>query len=202
MYQTALRRYAKTADEKMELTEKIYSLQKELQEKSLEDYTADIEHRKALDQISLQNEINMYEYAYSVLAKTTEQKRELEEKLYELRKELQEKTLDDYVSDIEHRKALDQISLEEEISRYQFALNNYAKTVEQKKELRETLYQLNKELAQKEKEILDQQTEDYENYIEQQKILRGAEYNINEQTRDYDKIIEMHKNYLNQIIKD
>ena len=202
MYQTALKRYAKTSDEKMELTEKIYSLQKELQEKSLDDYTADIEHRKALDQVSLQDEINMYQYAYNTLAKTTEQKRELEEKLYELRKELQEKTLDDYKSDIEHRKALDQISLEDEISMYQFALNNYAKTAEQKKELRETLYQLNKELAQKEKELLDQQTEDYENYIEQQKILRGAEYNINEQTRDYDKIIQMHKNYLNQIMKD
>lgn len=202
MYQTALKRYAKTSDEKMELTEKIYSLQKELQEKSLDDYTADIEHRKALDQISLQDEINMYQYAYDNLARTTEQKMELEEKLYELRKELQEKTLDDYTSDIQHRKALDQLSLEDEIRMYNYALDNFAKTAEQKKELRETIYQLNKELAQREKDLLDQQTEDYANYMEEQKNLRGAEYNIDEQTSDYDKIIEMHRNYLNQIMKD
>ena len=112
------------------------------------------------------------------------------------------KKLDNYKALIEYKKSLDQISLKEEISMYQKALNSYANTTEEKRELRTKIYELNKELAQKEKDILDQQTEDYEAYIQEQKNLRGAAYDIVEQTKDYDAIIKMHKNYLNHIMKD
>ena len=112
------------------------------------------------------------------------------------------KRLDNYKALIEYKKSLDQISLKEEISMYQKALNSYAKTTEEKRELRTKIYELNKELAQKEKEILDQQTEDYESYIQEQINNRGAAYDVKEQTKDYDAIIKMHKNYLNQIMKD
>lgn len=117
-------------------------------------------------------------------------------------KTYQNKALDNYKKEIEHKKAMDQISLQQEISMYQYALKNYAKTADERMELREKIYDLNKELAQKEKDLLDQQTEDYEAYIQKQKNMHGAAYDINEQTADYNKIIQMHKNYLNQIMKD
>lgn len=112
------------------------------------------------------------------------------------------KRLDNYKKEIEHKKALDQLSIQQEIQMYEYALKKYAKTTDEKRELREKIYELNKELAQKDKELLDQQTEDYEAYIQQQKNLRGSAYNIDEQTSDYNKIIQMHKSYLNQIMKD
>lgn len=112
------------------------------------------------------------------------------------------KALDNYKKEIEHKKALDQISVQQEISMYEYALKKYAKTSDERNEIREKIYELNKELAQKEKEILEQQTEDYEVYIQEQKNLRGSAYDITEQTSDYNKIIQMHKNYLNQIMKD
>lgn len=112
------------------------------------------------------------------------------------------KQLDNYKALIEYKKSLDQISLKEEISMYQKALNSYAKTTDEKRELRTKIYELNKELAQKEKEILEQQTEDYEAYIQEQINLRGAAYDVKEQTKDYDAIIKMHKKYLDQIMKD
>lgn len=112
------------------------------------------------------------------------------------------KALDNYKKQIEHKKALDQLSLQDEINMYQLALKKYARTADEKNEIREKIYELNKELAQKEKEILEQQTEDYEAYIQQQKNLRGSAYDITEQTRDYNKIIQMHKSYLNQIMRD
>lgn len=112
------------------------------------------------------------------------------------------KKLDNYKALIEYKKSLDQISLKEEISMYQKALNSYANTIEEKRDLRTKIYELNKELAQKEKDILDQQTEDYEAYIQKQKNLRGAAYDVVEQTKDYDAIIKMHKKYLDQIMKD
>lgn len=112
------------------------------------------------------------------------------------------KRLDNYKKEIEHKKALDQLSIQQEISMYEYALRNYAKIADERNEIREKIYDLNKELAQKEKEMLDQQTEDYEVYIQNQKNLRGAAYDITEQTKDYNKIIQMHRNYLNQIMKD
>lgn len=112
------------------------------------------------------------------------------------------KRLDNYKKEIEHKKALDQISIQQEIQMYEYALKKYAKTADEKNEIREKIYDLNKELANKEKELLDQQTEDYENYIQDVKNARGAAYDITEQTSDYNKIIQMHRNYLDQIMKD
>ena len=114
----------------------------------------------------------------------------------------QNKALDNYKKQIEHKKALDQLSIQQEISMYRTALRKYAKTADEKNEIREKIYELNKELAQKEKDLLDKQTEDYENYIKDQKNARVAAYDINEQTTDYNKIIQMHKKYLNKIMKD
>lgn len=170
--------------------------------KQLDNYKSLIEYKKSLDQISLKEEISMYQKALNSYAKTTDEKRELKTKIYELNKELDQKELDDYISLIEYKKSLDQLSLKEEISMYKKALNNYAKTTEDKRELRTKIYELNKEMAQKEKDLLDQQTEDYERYIEEQKNLRGAAYDAAEQAKDYDAIIKMHKNYLSQIMKD
>lgn len=172
------------------------------QNKSLDNYKKQIEHKKALDQLSLQQEISMYQTALSKYAKTQDEKWELTEKIYELQKELQEKSLDDYTAMIEHRKNLDQISLQDEINMYQYAYNSLAKTTEQKQELEEKLYELRKELAQKNKDLLEQQTKDYERYIEDQKNLRGAEYDVKEQEADLNKIIALHKSYLNQIMRD
>jgi len=175
---------------------------KTYENKALEEYKKQIEHKKSLDQISLQDEINMYQYALNKYAKTQDEKWELTEKIYSLQKELQEKSLDDYTAMIEHRKSLDQISLQDEINMYQYAYDALAKTTEQKRELEEKLHDLRKELAQKEKELLEQKTTEYQRYIQEQKNLRGAEYDTKEQERDLNKIITLHKNYLNQIMKD
>lgn len=202
MYQTALQKYAKTTDEKRELMEKIYSLQKELQNKTLDDYISEIEYKKSLDQLSLKDEIAMYQTALQKYAKTAEDRRELTTTIYELQKEFQEEELNNYIEFVEHKKALDQKSLEEEINDYEWAYNHLAVTTEQKEDLEERLYSLRKELAQKNKDLLDQQTKDYEDYIEEQKQLRGAEYDVKEQENDLNKIIELHRNYLDQIMKD
>ena len=117
-------------------------------------------------------------------------------------KAYQNKKLDEYKKEIEYKKNLDQLSLNDEIRMYQYALDNYAKTTEEKQELRVKLYELNKELAKKEKDLIDEQTEEMERAMEDQRNARGAAYDVKEQTRDYNKIIELHKNYLHQIMED
>lgn len=183
------------------------------QNKALDNYKKQIEYKKSLDQISLRDEINMYETALRRYAKTQDEKMELTTKIYELRKELAEQTLDDYISQIEYGKNMGYISTKQEIERYEYAYKNYAKTTEQKRDLEVTLHDLREELeeetiqmlkeqADKERELLNQKTEDYNNYIQEKKNLRGVEYDVKEQEADLNKIIEIHRNYLNQIMKD
>lgn len=117
-------------------------------------------------------------------------------------KSYENKKLDNYIKLIEYKKSLDKLTLQQEIKMYQTALNKYAKTTDEKRNLRTKIYELNKELAQKEKDLLDKQTEDYEVYIQKQKNLRGSAYDLTEQTKDYDKIIAMHQKYLKKIMKD
>lgn len=211
MYQYALKKYAKTQDEKMELNTKVYELQKELQEKTLSDYTDYIEYRKSMGQLSAEEEIQQYQYAYDNYAKTVEQRRELEVKLYELRSELVEQQMNDYTDYIEYRKSMDQLSAEEEIQEYEYVYNKYADTVEKKRELEVKLHELRKDLEEKrkeqlkaeadaEKEALDKKTENYKNYMETVSMLRY--YDENEQIEDYNNVIQMHKEYLDKIMAD
>lgn len=181
--------------------------------KALDKYKKDLEYKKSLDKLSLQEEIAGYEYALKRYAKTQDEKRELTTKIYELRKSLQEKELDDFLEELDYKKSLDQLSLEEEIKQQKYALNNLAKTAEQRKELIVSIYELEKELeedrkeklkesAEFERKLLDNATRYRERYIEKQEQLRGAEYAVEERTKDLDEIIKRHREYLNQILKD
>lgn len=189
------------------------SASKSYQNKALDNYKKQIEYKKSLDQISLRDEINMYQTALNRYAKTTDEKMELNTKLYELGKELTEKTLDDYTTQIDYERQMGYISAEQEIQRYEYAYKTHAKTFEQKRDLELKIHDLKEQLheetiqrlkeeADKEREMLNKKVEDYNNYIQQQKNLRGAEYDIKDQEVDLNKIIEMHRNYLNKIMKD
>ncbi|MBR0428194.1 MAG: hypothetical protein IJK18_08370 [Clostridia bacterium] len=61
---------------------------KSYQNKKLDNYKELIEYKKSMDQISLKQEIKMYQTALKKYAKTTSEKRELRVKLHELEKEL------------------------------------------------------------------------------------------------------------------
>lgn len=117
-------------------------------------------------------------------------------------KAYQNKKLDEYKKEIEYKKNLDQLSLKDEIRMYQYALDNYAKTTDEKRDLRVKLYELNKELAKKEQDLIEEQTREMERAMEDQRNARGAAYDVKEQTRDYDAIIKLHKNYLHQVMQD
>lgn len=175
---------------------------KSYENKALDNYKSLIEHKKSLDKISLKQEIEMYQTALNKYAKTTSEKRELRVKIYELEKELQEDELNNYTSKIEHKKALDKLSLEKEIDNYEYAYKYLAKTTEQKQELEEKLYELRKELAQKNKELMQADLEAFKENMEEKKKIMGATYTVEDQRQDYDELIELHNKYLDKILAD
>lgn len=81
---------------------------KSYQNKKLDNYKALIEYKKNMDQISLKEEIKMYQTALKKYAKTTSEKRDLRVKIHELEKELSDaeaerlqKNLEKQVNDVE-----------------------------------------------------------------------------------------------------
>lgn len=106
------------------------------------------------------------------------------------------KALDNYKKQIEYKKNLDKISTEEEIRMYEYALNKLSKTNDEKMELEVQIYQLRKQLAEKEKEMLDERTKSSERWIEEQKL------SAREQEEAYKRIIAYHKEYLDKMVSD
>lgn len=82
---------------------------KSYQNKKLDNYKELIEYKKSMDQISLKQEIKMYQTALKKYAKTTSEKRDLRVKIHELEKELSDaeverlqKNLDKQVTAVEN----------------------------------------------------------------------------------------------------
>lgn len=101
-----------------------------------------LEHKKSLDQVTAQEEIAWLERAYKKYAKTTADKQDLTEKLYALRKSLAE-------SDLEYRKSLDQLTMEEEIAATEKMLYQYKLGTDARREVEVKLYDLKKEYLQR-----------------------------------------------------
>lgn len=105
-----------------------------------------LEHKKALNEVTAQEEIAWLERVYRQYAKTTEEKWDLEERMYALRMQLQE-------DEIEYKKTMDQLTLREEIAANERLLSQYKKGTDERKELEKTVYELKKDLQRQEYDL-------------------------------------------------
>lgn len=120
-------------------------------------------------------------------------------------KSYQNKKLDNYKELIEYKKSMDQISLKQEIKMYQTALKKYAKTTDEKRELRVKLHELEKELSDAEAERLqknlEKQVDDVEASMDERMKAEGAAYDPKERQEEYDNLISIHQKYLDKVLK-
>ena len=145
----------------------------------------------------LKNAISLYEVLYE---KTADEMGGTYKKTNNTSTSYQNKALDNYKKQIEYKKNLDKISSEEEIKMYEYALNKLAKTSDEKMDLEVQVYQLRKKLVEdfieKEKESLDERTENSNKWIEEQNL------SVEEQEKAYERIIAYHKEYLDKMVSD
>ena len=137
-------------------------------------------YRKSLDKLSLEEEIKKYEFAYKYLAKTTEQKRELEKTLYNLRKQLAEETSEKLKAEAEaERKALNK------------KISDYEKYIQEKKNLKGAEYDVKEQ-----REDLDKIIKMNQDYLKQ--ILKDERYSLEERKSIYEEEIDIIRNYEEQ----
>jgi hypothetical protein len=139
-----------------------------------------LEHRKALNQLSAQDEIAWLERINATYAKNADEQMDMEKRLYNARKALQEaeeqaakEALNEALKGIESKKALNKISTEEEIQQLERIRQTYRMNAEDAMSLEIKLYNLKKTLRDERTDKLDNiadgVTEALKNKYEKQK---------------------------------
>lgn len=113
---------------------------------ALEREMALMEHKKAMDQLTTQEEIDNLERILNKYAKTNEEKEDIIEKLYGLRKQKAKE-------DLEYQKAMDQLTLREELAAIDAQLATYKAGTQARRELEKERYALAKELQRQEYDL-------------------------------------------------
>jgi hypothetical protein len=136
-----------------------------------------LEHLRRLEAISDAEEIARLENIQRRYAKSADDKKDIEERLYQARKDYQEKLYDDELDALDRRKSLGQLSVDEEIAGLQRILAEHAKTTEQRMELEQRLYDAQQERRTAEVEQIDRLNDGVvaalqARYEEQQRIER------------------------------
>ena len=164
--------------------------------KKLQKQLDQIEHKKALDQLTTAEEIALLEKALSKYAKTTAEKEELTEKLYDLKKQKAQE-------DMNYEEAMDRLTLREKIAELDKMIATYKEGTEARRDLEKQRYEAMRELERQEydlkvyysqmtlkeqeaylKELISTYEEGVEARIEAEKELYDVQQEIKEQQID------------------
>lgn len=115
---------------------------------ALEKELALIERKRNLDQITTAEEIQLYEKALRTLAKTTEEKEQLQDKLYQLRKDKERQAYDDSVY-------FGRLTLEQQREQIRAMIQDYKAGTDARIALERELYDIQQEIRQRDTENLD-----------------------------------------------
>lgn len=152
-------KYAKTAEEKQELDEKVYSAKKALLE-------AEREHAKNMDQLTLQEEIKSLESQMRLYRSGTQARMELEEQVYQAKKDLERQVYD---LNVYYGK----LNLEEQAKQIEKMISKYKEGTQARIDLEKELYDIQKQIKERDAQSIDKVaegiTEALRNRYEQQR---------------------------------
>ncbi len=152
-------KYAKTAEEKQELDEKVYSAKKALLE-------AEREHAKNMDRLTLQEEIASLESQMRLYRSGTQARMELEEQLYQAKKDLERQVYD---LNVYYGK----LNLEEQAKQIEKMISKYKEGTQACIDLEKELYDIQQQIKERDTESINKVaegiTEALRNRYEQQR---------------------------------
>lgn len=144
-----------------------------------------LEHKKRMDQISIQDEIDYLNNIKSLYVKNADELMDIDERIYDARKRLMDETFQNSVNWINERKNLGELSTEEEIEAWERVKNNQSNNIEAVKQATLNLYKLRNQVM----------TESYS--LEENSINHLAKlgvYSIEEQIAKYRELYTVKAN--------
>lgn len=107
---------------------------------------------------------------------------------------------------LQHKKAMNEISLQDEASYLQKVLNLYVRNADERMDIEERIYEVNKQIQQKYTQDLEnslsERTKKSNQWIEDQKRNNPSDFGIEDEEAAYNRIIAYHKEYLEKVQKD
>jgi hypothetical protein len=117
---------------------------------ALQDALRTLQHKKQMNEVSLQDEIAYLKNVRDLYVNTGEERMDIEERIYTAEKALKDKSLQDSINWINEKKALGELSAEQEIAAWNRVLTNQKNNIEAVKQATQNLYRLRKELREEE----------------------------------------------------
>lgn len=163
----------------------------EVAEKSYEDVEKWVQDAKAFDELSLAEELEIWEAVIAKYAEGTEERTKAEKNAYSVYKELQQENYENSKNWIDQEKEYNRLSKEEELAAWERIQARYIEGTDERKEADKQIYKLKHEL-------IDGSIEDLEKEIAKQDELIAS---LEEGTVAYQNAVK-EREYLNSLLLD
>ncbi|WP_413373285.1 phage tail tape measure protein [Paenibacillus taichungensis] len=167
-----------------------------------------MEHKKKMDQLTLESELKTLETIKAKYVKTADERMEIEERIYAVKKELGDKSLDKALKDYDRSKTLGKLNENDEINRLKRIKSLYADSAEERERIDDMIFEATQRKIEKEKEVRKEATEytskmlraAYEDRLAQEELTAEEKYKLEDKLMNDQ--IWLNKNYLEKVMKD
>ncbi|MEC0242763.1 phage tail tape measure protein [Paenibacillus dokdonensis] len=176
--------------------------------KALDEAYKQLEHLKALDQLTSDQELKMLETIQAKYVKTADERMAIEEKIYAVKKQLGDTSLEKALKDYERSKQLGKLDEEQEIARLERIKKLYANSADERADLDDKIWEATQRKieADKQKRIdavqyTSQQLQAaYEDRVVREKLSDEEAFKLKDKL--YNEQIYLNKNYLEKVLAD
>ncbi|MCY9708792.1 phage tail tape measure protein, partial [Paenibacillus alvei] len=167
-----------------------------------------LEHKKRLDQLTLESELSMLEKIKAKHVKTAEERMEIEERLHEVRKAIGDASLEKSLKDFERSKQLGKLNENDEILRLQRIKKLYADSAEERERIDDMIFDAQQRKVEAEKKVRTSAVEyakqqlqaAAEDRIAREKLSAEEEKNLRQKLLNDQ--IWINRNYLDKVKAD
>ncbi|WP_223145577.1 phage tail tape measure protein [Paenibacillus antarcticus] len=178
------------------------------QNKALDEAYKQLEHLRALDQLTDEQELKSLETIKSKYVKTAEEKMAIEEKIYSVKKALGDASLEKALKDYERSKEAGKLTEVEEVARLQRIKKLYANSADERADMDDKIYEAQKRVIEAEKQFridvvkyTSQQLQAaYEDRVVREKLSDEEAFKLKDKL--YNEQIYINKNYLQKVLAD
>ncbi|WCR29714.1 phage tail tape measure protein [Paenibacillus thiaminolyticus] len=176
--------------------------------KALEEAYRMLEHKKRLDELTLESELKTLEAIKAKHVKTAQERMEIEERIYDVKKALGDASLEKALKDYERAKDRGKLSENDEILRLKRIKKLYADSAEERERLDDMIFEAQQRKIESEKKLRHDATEYAKQQLQAAYEDRLARENLSveEQKKLQDKLLNdqiwLSKNYLEKVLTD
>lgn len=138
-----------------DLEQRLYDVREEIRKKDVESALNTLEHKKAMGQLNLRQEIAMLSAIRDRYALNAEERLEIEERLYDAREALRQEALQKDMDLYNHKKAMGELSVDQEIAMLRRVLQAHQLTQAERWSLEEQLYALQQQRRDEEQAAVE-----------------------------------------------